>query len=99
VNFDVRKASQSYQKRSDWLWAGRQTGRISSPDATMDFHFFMSSRPALGSTQWVPEALFSRIKWPGRVADYSPTSAEIKKKYFYLVYTSPYIFMALCLIS
>jgi hypothetical protein len=46
---------------SDWLRAGRLRGRGSSPGRVKNFHFSMSSRPALGSTQphiqWVPVAL------------------------------------------
>jgi hypothetical protein len=36
---------------SDWLVAGRLRGRSSSPGGVKNFHFSMSSRPALGSTQ------------------------------------------------
>jgi hypothetical protein len=46
---------------SDWLRTGRLRGRGSSPGRVKNFHFSMSSRPALGSTQppiqWVPGAL------------------------------------------
>jgi hypothetical protein len=42
------------------LRAGRLRGRGSSPGRVKNFHFSMSSRPALGSTQppiqWVPGA-------------------------------------------
>jgi hypothetical protein len=45
----------------DWLRAGRLRGRGSSPGRVKNFHFSMSSRPALGSTQppiqWSPGAL------------------------------------------
>jgi hypothetical protein len=56
-------------------------GRSSSPGRIKDF-LFTSSRPALGSTQppiqWVPEALSTGVKRPGREADRSsPASAEI----------------------
>jgi hypothetical protein len=48
-------------KDSDWLRAGRLRGRGSSPGRVKNFHFFMLSRPALGSTQppiqWIPGAL------------------------------------------
>jgi hypothetical protein len=47
------------------------------------FLFATVSRPALGPTQppiqWVPRALFLRVKRPGREADHSPSSnAEVK---------------------
>jgi hypothetical protein len=68
-----------------------------------NFHFSVSSRSALGSTyppiQWVPAALSSGVKRPGREADNSPpTSAEVKKTWTYTS-TPTYAFMALCLIS
>jgi hypothetical protein len=49
----------------------------------------MSFKPALGSTQppiqWVPGALSSEVKRPGREADYSPpTSAEDKEIWVYI---------------
>jgi hypothetical protein len=70
-----------------------QAGGSSSPDKVKNFHFSISSRPALGSTQppikWVPG-----IKRQGREADHSPpTSAEVKKLWIYTS-TSPYVFMA-----
>jgi hypothetical protein len=54
-------------------------GGSSSPGRVKNFHFSISSRPALGSTQppikWVPG-----VKRQGREADNSPpTSAEVKK--------------------
>jgi hypothetical protein len=46
---------------SDWLRAGRPGDRGSSPGRVKNFHFSISSRLALGSTQppikWVPGAL------------------------------------------
>jgi hypothetical protein len=53
-----------------------------------NFHFSVSSRPALGSTQppiqWVPGALSPRVKWPGSEADHSPpTIAEVSKTWVY----------------
>jgi hypothetical protein len=70
-----------------------QGGRSSSPDGAKNFHFSVSSRPALGSTQppieWVPG-----VKRQGREADCSPpTSAEVKKMWIYTS-TPPYVFMA-----
>jgi hypothetical protein len=62
------------------------------------FHFSISCRPALGSTQppikWVSGALSPGVKWQGREADHSPpTSAEVKKMWIYTS-TPPYVFMA-----
>jgi hypothetical protein len=69
---------------SDWLWAGRQTGRSSSPGRVKNLFISTSSRPVLGPTQppiqWVPGALSPGGKQPGREAGHSPpTSAEVKK--------------------
>jgi hypothetical protein len=36
---------------SDWLWAGRPRVRSSSHGRAKNFHFSISSKPALGSTQ------------------------------------------------
>jgi hypothetical protein len=82
---------------SDWLRAGRPRGRGSSPGRGKNFLFSTLSRPALGSTQlpihWVPGALSSGVKRPGREADHSsPASAEVKKMWIYIS-TSLYIFM------
>jgi hypothetical protein len=63
-----------------------------------NFHFSMSSGPALGSTQ-PPIKWVSGTKLQGPEADHSPpTSAEIKKMWIYTS-TPPYVFMAECLIS
>jgi hypothetical protein len=88
---------------SDWLRAGQQRGRSSSPCRVKNFLFSTSSRPALGPTQphtqWVPGALSPGVKRPGREADHSPpTTTEIKKTWIYTS-TLPYAFMAQCLIS
>jgi hypothetical protein len=69
----------------------------SGPGRVKNFHFSISSRPALGSIQppikWVP-GLFPGIKRQGREADHSPpTTAEIKKMWIYTS-TPPYVFMA-----
>jgi hypothetical protein len=53
-----------------------------------NFHFSMSSRPALGSTQspiqWVPGILSLGVKRPGREADHSlPAGAEVNKMWIY----------------
>jgi hypothetical protein len=69
-----------------------QGGGSSSPGRVKTFHFSISSRPSLGSTQppikWVPG-----VKGQGREADYSPpTSAEVKKMWIYTS-TPPYAFM------
>jgi hypothetical protein len=55
-----------------------------------NFHFSMSSRPALGPTQplsqWVPGALSPGVKWAGREADH-PQSVKHKDNFtFYLYY-------------
>jgi hypothetical protein len=67
----------------DLLWAGRPRGRSSSPGRVKNFHFSISSRPALGTQpaiQWVQAALSPGLNRQGREADHSsPTSAEIKK--------------------
>jgi hypothetical protein len=43
---------------------------------------------------WVPEALSSGVKRPGREVDHSlPTNAEVKKMWIYTS-TPPYAFMA-----
>jgi hypothetical protein len=57
----------------------------SSPGRVNNFHFSISSRPALRSTQlpiqWVPRAFPSGIKRPVRESHHShPSSAEVKKK-------------------
>jgi hypothetical protein len=83
---------------SDWLRAGRQRGRSSSPGRVKNFLFSTSSRPAVVSTQpptkCVPEALSSELKRPGREADHSPpTGAEVKQIWIYTT-TSSQAFMA-----
>jgi hypothetical protein len=69
-----------------------------APVGAKNFHFSMSFRRALGSTQppiqWVPEALSPGVKRPGREADHSlPASAEVKKMRIYTS-TPPDAFMA-----
>jgi hypothetical protein len=69
-----------------------QVGGNSSPGKAKNFHFSISSRPALGSTQppikWVPG-----VKRQWLEADHSPsTSAEVKKMWIYIS-TPPYVFM------
>jgi hypothetical protein len=87
----------------DWLRAGRQRGRSSSPGRVKNFLFSTSFRPVLGPTQppiqWVPRALSLGAKRPVRAADHSPpTSAEVKKTWIY-TFTPPYTSIAQCLIS
>jgi hypothetical protein len=65
--------------------------------------FSTPSTPTLGltrpPTQGAPGALSSGVKRPGHEADHSPTtSAKVKKMWIYTS-TSPYAFMAYCLIS
>jgi hypothetical protein len=61
---------------SDWLRAGRPRGRSSSPGRVKNFHFSISSRPALGPTQppiqWVPGAVSPGVKRQRREAEHSP---------------------------
>jgi hypothetical protein len=52
------------------------------------FLFVTASRPVLGSTHppilWVPGALTSGVKRPGREADHSPpSSAKVKNAWSY----------------
>jgi hypothetical protein len=77
-----------HSRYSDWLRAGRPRGRSSSPGRVKDFLFSASFTPALGSTQtriqWVPGAISSGIKQPGRETDHSPpASAEVNKMWIY----------------
>jgi hypothetical protein len=58
--------------------------KSSSPGRIKNFHFSISSRPALGSSQppiqWVPGGLSLGVKRLGREADHSPpTGPEVKK--------------------
>jgi hypothetical protein len=78
-------------------WTTRGSGS-SSPSRVKNFHFSISSRPALRSTQppikWVPGALSPGVKRQGREADHLPsTSAEVKKMWIYTS-TPIYVFMA-----
>jgi hypothetical protein len=86
---------------SNWLRAGRPSARSSSSGGGKNFHF-LSSRPALGSTQppfqWVTGALSRGIKRQGREADHSPPASVEAKKWIYTS-TPPYALMALCLIK
>jgi hypothetical protein len=95
--FSPETEKQSQNEPSYWLRARRPRGRSSSTDKRKNFHFSMSSRPALGPTQppiqWAPGALSPGVKRPGREADRSPpTSAEVKKTWVYTS-TPPYAFM------
>jgi hypothetical protein len=68
---------------SECIRAGEPRGWSSSSGGGKNFHFSMSSRPALGSTQppiqLVPVALCPEVKRPGRKTDHTPpTSAEIE---------------------
>jgi hypothetical protein len=65
-----------------WGLEGQGVG-VGVPGRVENGHFSISFSPALGCTQlpiqWVPEALPSGVKWPGREADHSPeTSAKVK---------------------
>jgi hypothetical protein len=77
-----------HSRCSGWPRAGQPRVRNSSPGDGKNFHFSMSSRPALGPTQspipWATTAFSSGVKRSGREADRSlPTSAEIKKTWLY----------------
>jgi hypothetical protein len=69
----------------------------SDPGGVKNFHFSMSYRLVLGSTQtpiqWVPGALSSGVKRPGREFDHSPpASSEVKRMWIYTS-TPPYNFV------
>jgi hypothetical protein len=54
-------------------------GEFGSRDGKGKSFLCVSSRPALGPTQWVQGALSPEVKRQGREADNSPpTSAEVK---------------------
>jgi hypothetical protein len=79
-------------------WLDHRGLEVRVPVGVKNFHFSMSFRLALGSTQpptqCIPEVLSPGVKRSGREAEHSPqTSAEVKK---ICVYTStpPYVFMA-----
>jgi hypothetical protein len=68
------------------------------PVGSRNFLFSTSSRPAMEPIQppiqWVPGAICTGIKRPGREADHSlPNSTEVKKIWIYTT-TPPYVFMA-----
>jgi hypothetical protein len=74
----------------NWLRAGRLRGRSSSAGKGKIFLLSTSSRPVLGFTQppiqWVPGAISTGVKRPGREAENSSqTSAEVK---YIRIYTS-----------
>jgi hypothetical protein len=85
----------AYRLATDWTTERSE----SSPGRVKNFHFSMSSRLALGSTQPPTQCVpgggsFPGVKRPGREADHSPpTSAEVKKMWIYTS-TPPYAFMA-----
>jgi hypothetical protein len=53
---------------SDWLRAGLQRDRSSSPGGGKNFYFSFSSMPAMGPTQ-PPIQSVPGVKRPGREAD------------------------------
>jgi hypothetical protein len=77
------------QRYSTGLRAGWSGGGGSSPGHRLGIFLFTTmSRPALWPNQppiqWVPVALFLKVKRPGREADHSPPSSyEIKNAYSY----------------
>jgi hypothetical protein len=85
------------------LRAGIPRDQSLSPGTFKNFLCSTSSRPTLGPThspsQWISEALSTVVKRQERETDHSfLTSAEFKKMWTYIS-TSPYAFMAQCLIS
>jgi hypothetical protein len=86
---------------SAWLRAGRP--RFNSRQVLRIFLFATASRPALGPTQpsiqWVAGDISPGVKRPGREADHSSlSSAKVKNAWSYTS-TSPYAFMAWCLVK
>jgi hypothetical protein len=71
------------QSVSDWLRAGRQRGRSSSPGSVKNFLFSTSSRPAVGSTkfpiQWIPGAFSPGVKRPECEADHLQLVSRSRK--------------------
>jgi hypothetical protein len=70
--------------------AGQLRSQSLSPRGVKNFHFSISSRPALGPIQpliqWLLGALSPEVKRPDCEADHSPlTSAEVKKMLIVLV--------------
>jgi hypothetical protein len=88
--FPTHAREPGYRSRySDWLRAGRQRGRSSSPGGISYILFSTSSRPALGSTQppsqSVTGVLCRGLKQSGREIDHSPlTTSEVKKMWIYI---------------
>jgi hypothetical protein len=72
-------------------------------EGVKNFLSFKSSRMALGSTQhpiqWVPGALSPGVKRSGREADHLPPDRTEVRKIWIYTSTTPYAFMAWCLIS
>jgi hypothetical protein len=93
IGFVARKRS-----RDSSVGIATGYGLDDSPDRVKNFLFSKSSRPATGYTQppirWVPGALSTVIKRPGREAGHSsPTSAEAKETWIHAS-TPRYAFMA-----
>jgi hypothetical protein len=75
--------------RSGWLQVGRPRCQSSSTGRDKDYHFSVSSRWPLQSTQLsiqrVPGALHPGLKRPGRKADLSPpNSGEVEDVDLYI---------------
>jgi hypothetical protein len=94
----------AYDRRRDRAVSRERERRYGLDDKKgQNFLSSTSSTPALGSTQppiqQVPGFLSPGVRQPRRKADHSPpTSAEVKKMWIYIT-TTPYVFMAKCLIS
>jgi hypothetical protein len=78
---------------NEWLRAGRQRIRSSSPSKGKSFQFLVSSSPALWPTQspvqWVPGVMRQR-----RNANNSPLSSTEEKKKWIRTSISPYVYHA-----
>jgi hypothetical protein len=99
ANQEISKEPACVMNRdSDWLRAGRQSGRCLKPGGGNNFHYSMSSKLALGPIQppiqWAEEALSPVVKRLGRETGHSPpTSVEVKQTWVY-TFILPYTFIA-----
>jgi hypothetical protein len=72
-------------------------GQNSSPGRVKNFHFYISSRPSLGSTQspiyWVTGTPPGKKRQEREVNNWAPSSTKVKKTWVYRS-TLPYVFKA-----